>query len=394
MTPQEQWLQQKELRIAWLRAGFALVALVVIQLNPRRVAHDPTLSYFALGSFLAYSFAALYLTRSGRLNSRLIGITTTILDLVWVSWIAFATEGSRTPFFAYYMFPIISASSRYGIKGGVAVALAGAMLYGFIRFHFVWERPLGLDTFAVRAIYLVGLAYVFGFLSEFENNQNRKLLALSATAADVATVEERRRIMREIHDGLLQSLATHILRLESCRQRLLGSPEELAAEIRSIEDETRGMMKEIRRFLAGKETQAFPPGMFIEKLKGDLSFLRDRLGVRVILETDPEDFSLPAEIEQDVYYVLREALTNVTRHSQASRTDIRLKRAGASLQAELSDDGVGFDPQFKNSDQGLGMTTMRQRVSKYGGELNVESAPGKGTRVSFTLPLNGARAHA
>jgi signal transduction histidine kinase len=394
MTPQEQWVLQKEAQIAWLRAGFAVVAILVIQLNPRRVAIDPTLSYLALGSFLVYSLAVLYLTRREQLNSRLIGLATTVLDLAWVSLIVFSTEGSRTPFFAYYMFPIITASSRYGIKGGVVVALAGVAIYGYIRFNFEWERPLGLDTFVVRSIYLVGLSYVFGFLSEFENRQNRKLLALSATAAEVAAVEERRRIMREIHDGLLQSLATQILRLESCRKHFLKSPKGLDAEIRSIEDDTREIMKEIRRFLAGQETQAFPTGMFLEKLKGDLGFLRDRLGVRVILETYPEDFSLPKEIEQDVYYLIREGLTNVTRHSQASRTEVVLKRENGSIYGELIDDGVGFDQRRTQNGQGMGMTTMKQRVKKHGGELSVESSPGKGTRVAFVLPLNHAHEHA
>jgi signal transduction histidine kinase len=389
MTPQEQWLLQKEALIAWLRAGFAVIAILVIQLNPRRVANYPTLSHLALGSFLAYSLLVLYLTRREKPNSRVIGLATTALDLGWVSWIAFATEGSRTPFFVYYMFPIITASFRYGIKGGVSVSLVGAALYGYIRFNFTWARPLGIDTFVVRSIYLVGLAYIFGFLSEFENRQNRKLLTLSTTAAEVATVEERRRIMREIHDGLLQTLATQILRLENCRKHLLQSPRELDEEICLIENDTRETMKEIRRFLSGKETLAFPPGMFLEKLKGDLGFLRDRLGVRVILETCPEEFSLPPEIEQDVYYMLREALANITRHSQASRTDLLLTRKDGSLQGTLTDDGVGFDQErIKNYPAGLGMTTMKQRVEKYGGKLSVESSPGRGTRVSFVFPLN------
>ncbi|MDH3443779.1 MAG: hypothetical protein OEN50_07645, partial [Deltaproteobacteria bacterium] len=195
MTPQEQWLLQKEARIAWLRAGFAVLAILVVQLNPERVARFPLISHLAVGSFLIYSLLVVYLTRREQPNSRLIGLATTVLDLLWISCIAFSTDGSRTPFFVYYMFPVITASSRYGIKGGLVVSLVGAALYGFIRFNFISNRPLGLDTVAVRSIYLIGLGYVFGFLSEFETRQNRKLLALSNTAAEIATLEERRRIM-------------------------------------------------------------------------------------------------------------------------------------------------------------------------------------------------------
>ncbi len=387
MTPQDQWLLQKEARIAWLRAGFAVLAVLVIQLNPDRVARYPVISHVALSSFLIYSLGVVFLTRREGPNSRLIGLATTVLDLLWISCIAFSTDGARTPFFIYYIFPVITASSRYGIKGGLLVSIVGAALYGFIRFNFIWNRPLGIDTVVVRSIYLIGLGYVFGFLSEFESKQNRKLLALSSTAADIATLEERRRIMREIHDGLLQSLATQLLRLESCRKQYLRSPKELDEEIRAVENDTREIMDEIRRFLSGKETQAFPPGMLLDKLRGDLEALRDKMGVRVILETQPEDLTLPMAIEHDVYYVIREGLANITRHSQASHTNLLLKREGDTLRGELTDDGVGFQQDQTDNGNGFGMSTMRQRVEKHGGIFSVESSPGRGTRVSFSLVL-------
>ena len=387
LTPQDQWILQKERVLAWLRVGFALVAIAVIQLNPARVAGFPVLSYLSLGSFLLYSLVVLYITTRERTYSKAFGFVTTGLDLIWVSLIVFSTGGTATPFFVYYFFPMITASSRYGVKGGLSAAIAGTAIYGFIRFHFDWNDLLGLDRFVVRSIYLFVLAYIFGFLSEFEKKQNQKLLALSKTAGEVAALEERRRITHELHDGLLQSLATLILRLEACRRQFLDSPKELERDLQSIEDDTRTSMKTIRQFLAGKETQAFPPGMFFEKLKDDLRFLRDGFGLRVILETDPEDLPLPGEIEQDLYYVLREGLMNVTRHSQASRTEVFLKQVGKSIQGNLTDDGVGFDLAQATNGQGLGLSTMKERIKRLGGELRVDSSPGKGTRINFVLPL-------
>ena len=271
MTPQDQWILQKERVLAWLRVGFAIVAVTVILFNPERVARFPLLSYVSLGSFLIYSLAILHLATRERTSSRAIGLITTCLDMVWVSIIVFSTGGSATPFFVYYFFPIITASSRYGMKGGLSAAVAGGLTYGFIRFYFDWEDSLGIDIdrFVVRSVYLFVLAYIFGFLTEFESKQNQKLLALSKTAAEVATLEERRRITQELHDGLLQSLATLILRLEACRRQFLESPAELDRELRSIEDDTRSSMKTIRRFLAGKEAHSFPPGMLLEKFKDD-----------------------------------------------------------------------------------------------------------------------------
>ena len=214
-------------------------------------------------------------------------------------------------------------------------------------------------------------------------------MALSKTAGAVATLEERRRITQELHDGLLQSLATLILRLEACRRQFLESPAELDRELRSIEDDTRSSMKTIRQFLAGKETHSFPPGMLLEKFKDDLKFLRDGIGLRVILETEPEVFNPPEIVEQDLYYVLREGLMNIIRHSQASRADVVLRQTRTEIQGSLRDDGIGFDPTQTRNDQGMGLLSMHERIKRLGGELEVQSSPGKGAKVSFILPLSG-----
>jgi signal transduction histidine kinase len=387
MTPQDQWILQKERVLAWSRVSFAIVTVAVILFNPARVARFPLLSYVALGSFLIYSLTILYVATRERTLSRTVGLITTSLDLICVSLIVFSTGGAATPFFVYYFFPIITASSRYGMKGALSAAVAGALTYGFIRFYFDWEDSLGIDRVVVRSVYLFVLAYIFGFLSEFETKQNQKLMALSKTAGAVATLEERRRITQELHDGLLQSLATLILRLEACRRQFLESPAELDRELRSIEDDTRGSMKTIREFLAGKEAHSFPPGMLLEKFKDDLRFLRDGVGLRVMLETEPEAFNPPEIVEQDLYYVLREGLMNIIRHSQASRADVMLRQTQTEIQGSLRDDGIGFDPTRARNDQGMGLLSMQERIKRLGGELEVQSSPGKGAKVSFILPL-------
>ncbi|HEX2242893.1 MAG TPA: histidine kinase, partial [Gammaproteobacteria bacterium] len=225
--------------MAWLRVAFAIVAVVVIQLNPSRTARFPQLSVYSLWSFLLYSLLILELARRQKKNSKKIGILTACLDSVWIFLIVFSTGGTRTPFFFYFSFPVLSASVRWGTKASVFVALIGVILYGLVRFSMAaesFERPMGIDTLLVRSLYLIALAYIFGFVSEFEKRQNQKLLALSDTAAKAAAIQERRRITYELHDGILQSLATIILRLESCRTGLLESQKEIRRDIEGIEE--------------------------------------------------------------------------------------------------------------------------------------------------------------
>ena len=226
-----------------------------------------------------------------------------------------------------------------------------------------------------------------GFVSEFEKRQNRRLLALSDTAVKAAAIQERRRITYELHDGILQSLATIILRLESCRSRLIESQKDLRGDIEDIENFTRNSMTEIRNFLAGKETQPLTPGTLMEKLRDELKFLQQSLGLEVILESKPDDPSLPDYVEREVYYALREALTNVTKHSHASRVEIQITQGPDLLEASLKDNGVGFDQDNQSNRSQLGLSGMGDRIKKIGGRLNIKSSPGLGTTVSFAVPL-------
>jgi signal transduction histidine kinase len=391
ITPEESWRFQRERAVAWLRVAFALVAVLAIQLNPERVARFPALSFFFLISFLFYSLAVLYLARRNKITSSPIGIVTTSLDVVWIAIIVFSTGGTRTPFFFYYSFPVITASIRWGLKGSIPVALVGVFLYGVVRLTLAGESmgsPLGIDVLLVRSLYLILLACIFGYISEFERIQNQRLLALSKTAGEVAAFQERRRINFELHDGILQSLATLILRLESCGRRLPDAQRELADELRSLEDLTRDSMKQIRQFLSGRQTSPLVAGTLLEKLREEARFLHDGMGLDVIIESNPEDLELPPETEREVYYVLREALTNVTRHSHASKVEIQLKQKNSTLAGTLIDNGVGFNPDKVKAATGFGLSGMEQRIKEIGGELSIKSSPGQGTHLSFAVTLS------
>jgi signal transduction histidine kinase len=387
MNPQDHWLLQKEKTLAWLRLGFSVAAVLVVQLNPERIAHFPLLSQVSLASFSLYSLLLLYLLRTEAVPVAKLALVTTGLDLLWVSLIVFSTGPSPTPFFVYYFFPVVTASSRYGIKGGFGVAVMGIAFYGFIRFSPLSLQSIAIDIFVIRSIYLLVLAYIFGFLSEFEQKQNQKLMALYKTAGDAAAKEERRRIARELHDRLLQVLATLSFRLEACRKHLTTAPDELARELQLMEGITTNSIAEIRQFLSGKEIPPIVPGTLPERLKEEMTFLRDGLGIHAILETEPVDLDLSPKVEQEIYYVLREGLINIARHSQASRAVVLLKETEEEISGSVEDNGIGFEPALVTENGRLGLGTMEERTAKLGGKLDIQTSPGKGTKISFTIPI-------
>jgi signal transduction histidine kinase len=146
-------------------------------------------------------------------------------------------------------------------------------------------------------------------------------------------------------------------------------------------------MKEIRQFLAGKDTQPLVQGTLADRLREELHFLRDGMGVTAILETEPEELELEPEIEREVYYVLREGLTNITRHSHAGRAEIHLWQREKALEGTLVDDGIGMNLESNGSASSVGLKSMKERIQKIGGELDIKSSPGQGTNISFVVPL-------
>ena len=391
MNPQDQWLHQKEKILAWVRLGFSIAAIFVVTLNPERVARYPLLSEASLVTFFLYSLlVSIIVSRAaaagGRPNLSWFALLTTCLDLIWVTVVVFST-GPSTPFFVYYFFPVLTASSRYGTRGGVLTALVGLCLYGLVRIHPAAEGSLAPDVFIIRCIYLLFLAYIFGLLSEFEQKQNRKLAALYKTAADAAAKEERGRIARELHDRLLQTLATLSLRLEACARNLSAGQDETARELGSMQEMTTHSIAEIRDFLSGKEICVLEPGTLIESLKQDLSFLRDGLGVHAILDNEPEELNLPPDAERELYYVIREGVMNIAKHAHASKAAVLLRVADRQIRGAVEDDGIGFDAEHRASNGTLGLRSMEERVRKLGGSFDVQAGVGKGTRLSFTIPL-------
>jgi signal transduction histidine kinase len=111
-------------------------------------------------------------------------------------------------------------------------------------------------------------------------------------------------------------------------------------------------------------------------------------GLNVVCELSPPELALGTELDTTVYRLVQEALTNVTKHAQASTARVIIKLTESLLTVRVHDDGVGFDTTNRTS--GFGMTGMRERVALAGGTLTMDSCPGEGTTVLATFPLVGA----
>jgi signal transduction histidine kinase len=196
--------------------------------------------------------------------------------------------------------------------------------------------------------------------------------------------EERRRLRRDLHDGLGAQLAGLNVQAGTLRRLIPSDPgaaDELVVELR---EELKGAISDIRRLVYGLR----PPALDDLGLAEALRRLAERYGSegehpRVSVKA-PEDLpDLPAAIEVAVYRIAQEALTNVARHAKAQGCMVRLAVDG-DVELEIIDDGVGI-PAGRNA--GVGLSSMRERASELGGSCLIDSVPEGGTRVIVRLPL-------
>ena len=221
----------------------------------------------------------------------------------------------------------------------------------------------------------------------------RRLRARAINAA-VAAQTERQRVSREVHDGVAQGVYMLALNLEANAQ-VLGEQtddealrERMGALVRLSKQtllETRSLLVDLQPALAGEEGLA----SLVEQLAGEFSAVT---GIPVRVESAGGDVHLPPATLGEVYRCLQEGLANVYKHAGASAATLRLDRLEGALRLELADDGRGFDPAAEG--RGHGLANLRERAANLGGQLVIDSAPGRGTRVELTFPLHPPQAAA
>ncbi|MGH7826742.1 MAG: sensor histidine kinase [Candidatus Binatia bacterium] len=219
-----------------------------------------------------------------------------------------------------------------------------------------------------------------------------KNTATERKTATAAVIQERQRISRELHDRVLQLLSSVKIRAEVCRGELLANPRSLERELEIIETEVERAITEIRNLLAeSQNTAELKAGTLERRLKAELDIFRSRTGFNINFQCSVSARNLPYEIEKELYFTLREAVLNAVRHSRASDLNLSLRQSPAGFEATLRDNGVGFNVSSVEGHSHYGLKGMRERIQKIGGQLTIQTAPGKGTEISMTVPVRKQR---
>jgi two-component system NarL family sensor kinase len=200
--------------------------------------------------------------------------------------------------------------------------------------------------------------------------------------------EERRRLRRDLHDGVGPALAGSLMKLEAARAT--GSDADLDRLLAELADQTRRTIDDVRRVASNLRPPALDQLGLVPALEQDAARLSSgRLDVSV--RAPGALPALPAAVEVAAYRIGLEALANVAHHAEASRAVLELRLLDDELLLEVRDDGRGMG---EGGRRGIGLTSMRERAEELGGRLKVDAAPEGGVRIAARLPLGNHVAHA
>ena len=197
-----------------------------------------------------------------------------------------------------------------------------------------------------------------------------------------AREEERRRLRRDLHDGLGPQLATVTVKADAAGNLLQSDPAAASQLLEEIKAESQGAVQEIRRVVNGLWPAALDQLGLVSALQ-EYAARNSNGKLRITVEAPDDLPSLPAATEAAAYRIAIEAMANVTRHAQAQNCTVQLA-ANEVFLLKVNDDGAGLPAVYQ---AGVGLSSMRERTAELGGTLHLQSKPGKGTSLTATLPM-------
>lgn len=382
------------LRLALSAVVLGLAVLVIVRGMMDGTAAGWTAVVLSVVFLVVYGLGSRQLewwqeSRAALIVAWLTALTVLALVLIWI-----------TPNAAYLVFPlfILYLALLPGNWGIAAIAVSMALMFGILA---VEER---LTTGGVAGPIIAAVVSVtigLGYRALYWESQERQRLIeqllvtrgeLAEREREAGTLMERARLAREIHDTVAQGL--------SSIQMLLHAAERADGERPGIEHvrlarETAAQnLEETRRFIQ----ELTPPALEDQSLAGALDRLAQATEqanphLSVGFQTSGDTVPLPMPVETALLRIAQGAIANVVQHADARHVQLTLTFLGEAVSLDVVDDGVGFDVAAQasaaatNRRPSFGLVAMRERVAKLGGDISVESMPGKGTALAITFGL-------
>ncbi|WP_208958240.1 sensor histidine kinase [Dolosigranulum pigrum] len=216
-------------------------------------------------------------------------------------------------------------------------------------------------------------------------SSNEEKLMLEEETKEEILEKERHRIARELHDSVSQQLFASSMMLSALNQQTENIPDAIQKQLQTIESITNESQLEMRALLLHLRPVKLNEKTLKQGIEQLLKELSTKVNMAIVYEI--EDVSLPVSVEDNLFRVIQELLSNVLRHSKASEVEVYLKKTGQQIQLRIIDDGVGFD--MKNQKSGnYGLQNIRERINGLGGHVKLISFKQQGTSVEIIIPIS------
>jgi signal transduction histidine kinase len=288
----------------------------------------------------------------------------------------------------YFIF-VIAETLAASARGFLITDIVAVLSYVVATWPPDGITPRYLELLVTRVFFLVLVASIARTIAAEEQQRQADLGALREA---LSVSEERRRLARDLHDGIGHVLTRVILSLEVTRRQCAVEPQAAAESMAQQANALRGAMEEMRQIVATlrTDTSAFDLQTAVRAMAAQLS---ETESLEVAVEAPQEPLPLSSHRQYHLSRVIQEALTNCLRHSGAPHARVEINVVEAPVGAGkvvvvVSDEGVGFDVRQVDSHPGHGLKGMAERLAPYGGKVTVDSSPGKGTRVVAEMPAD------
>jgi signal transduction histidine kinase len=272
--------------------------------------------------------------------------------------------------------------------------------------HFPLDENLSYVIIYPASIFLVtGLVYLALQAEQAQSRSaalladlqqaNQKLQAYALQVQELAAANERNRLARELHDSVTQTIFGLTLSAQAARILLDRDPSLAAGQLDHIQILAKNALSELRTLIQQLHPRAIDEEGLIPALRRLVSERQANNGLKINLKISG-DRRLPASIENELFNIAKEGLSNIVKHAQTDQAEITLRlEDGNSVLMCIEDAGIGFDStQLRSLPGHLGLTSMSERIQDLGGTLEIESKPGKGTRVRVELIISQEVLHA
>ena len=212
---------------------------------------------------------------------------------------------------------------------------------------------------------------------------------LQQQAEQLAVLAERQRLARELHDSVTQSLYSVTLYANAAALALAAGKDDVAAGyLAELQETAREGIRDMRLLIFQLHPPVLETEGLVAALQARLAAVEGRAGLQTEFRVEGER-RLPIAVEEELYWIAQEALNNVRKHAAAQHVTVHLQFTASTVVLEVTDDGVGFDPQAVRAEGrgGGGLRSIAERAERVGGKLTHESRPGKGTQVRVEVTL-------